>query len=236
MAIYNEGGTKDLLSRYPIQYPNRWIKDENRYHYEEVPKKEEETILCKKCEYSLRPIYEPLYRFRNVDEENKHVMNISIGYFQGNVRPIAPHINAVIIYRTVRRAFAFVEMLKQQQPDAIIAHLATDAVAWIGDGAKNLYYSEEEKDLGRFVLEHSNAEAIFCGTKKYQILDPDGTLKTRWAGVQKEKTQLLTYGEILNPPKDMIPEMICWIEEEEYFHKALHVETSDSVIPLEELA
>lgn len=170
----------------------------------------EYTVLMKRSTYSFLPMINEIYEKKEAaktEEERlmyKSILNISIGYFQKNTNPRYAYIAAVVKARCNKRVSDLMREIEDAGNDVILVN--TDSVAWDGEDMPNIYTSE--KKLGNFLLEHNDCKAYVRGSKCYQLLDKDGSLKTIWAGVKKEIQANLKFGDIFN--KNIKPAGYLW--------------------------
>ena len=190
---------------------------EGRY-MNDVPLAAEYTVLCRKSEYSLKPILQELYDKKEAETDPaarqyyKDILNYFVGWLHWRPKdkktgkyaekgspeynPNCPRfaaMAAVIKARCNARMLTLKDEIESCCGNQVVL-INTDAVGWTGHDIPHLYTTE--KALGNLVLEHKNAQALILGPKKYQILDRDGTLTTKWAGVRKEITREMKWGDI----------------------------------------
>lgn len=204
------------------------IYGESKY-LNDVPLDPAYTLLCKKCEFSLRPILEKLYEAKEAEKDPKKrqyykdILNYFVGwlhwrpknkitgkYAQPGDPEYNPNCPRYAIQAAIVKARCNARMLDlQDQIEAFggnqVVLINTDAVGWTGHDMPHLYTTE--KGLGNLIIEHKNAKIKIRGSKKYQILDRDGTLTTKWAGVRKELTSKMKWGDIdkkVHQPKQRI--------------------------------
>lgn len=194
------------------------VYGEGKYMHD-VPLVAEYTVLCRKCEYSFRPILQDLYNKKEAEKDPaarqyyKDILNYFVGWLHWRPKdkktgkyaekgspeynPNCPRfaaVAAIIKARCNARMLSLKEEIEKTRGNQVVL-INTDAVGWTGYDMPHLYTTE--KALGNLVLEHKNAQALILGSKKYQILDKDGTLTTKWAGVRKETTRDMKWGDIL---------------------------------------
>lgn len=189
LAIYEEFDTDDMRN-YRKFYP--------AYFDRHFAVRDEETILCPAAEYDLNQLFYMMYDKRKTNPEYKTYMNLFIGYCQRNDNPEFAHIAAVVLARCVMRVLRIAAELEKRGNQVIL--IATDAVAWTGKAEPDMYCLPHEKELGALVLEYENTKACIKGSKCYQIIAADGSVKTFWSGVSKAKTKGLAFGEIETSP------------------------------------
>lgn len=188
LAIYNELDTHNLIGR----------PEYVRHNYKPDIVDNDMTILCKACDKThLADIYKELYIKRNEIPNCKDYMNLSLGYMELNSDPILAHIKAVVVARCDTRVLAISDKLTERKLPIIL--IATDSVSWVGPNQPDIVdvVKDEDKYLGAFALEFTNGMMIVCGAKAYQYMTYDGKVKTKWAGVPKEYTEKLKWGEQL---------------------------------------
>ena len=196
-AIYNEDyEKKNGMRRMVMNKRASWIK----HNWEE------QTILCKAVnDNTFSMLMNYLYRIRNTDKTAKPTMNIFLGTLQQNENPDRAYIAAVVLARCCYRMIRIAKHLEEDDECQVLL-IATDSVAW--KGAPHPEVWTKDKSLGAFVLEHYNVPMIILSPKKYQVQDK-GCI-TKWAGVKKELTLDMKFGDILT---NTVPEQeIFWSE------------------------
>lgn len=204
LAIFGEFDTDDMR-QYRKFYPT--------YFESHHDVREDETILCPAAEYDLNELFYLMYSKRKTNPEYKSYMNLFIGFCQRNDNPEFAHIAAVVLARCVMRVLRIAAELEKRGNKVIL--IATDAVAWTGKAEPDMYCLPQDKSLGALVLEHENIEAYIKGSKCYQLLAADGSVKTFWAGVKKARTKDLAFGEINTSP--MKPLEVAFDENKQRF-------------------
>lgn len=192
LAVYGEFDSKDfLLTRFynGLTYGKKWLPMD-------VPDIHEETILCKEeTEFSdgFRKAIKEMYVRRNEDPDYKLYINACIGMLHLNKDPYCSHIAAVVYGRCIN------SMLKRcdaiQKARGVIALVNTDSISWIGPIPDGL--CSTEKKMGSFRLEESQIPMIIKSVKCYQFIGSEG-LVTRFAGIAKEVTEKLGFGDIMS--------------------------------------
>lgn len=191
MAIWNEGSTFELNESPYITC------DHTTYCEPE----DDRTLLLPAVKESLAQIFEELYDGRKDNENNKMVMNATIGMFhrkktlhqEDNLWPLA----GVIKYRCNKRIVDTCEWLKERDQKPILIN--TDSILWEGEWQDDFYkVFSNEKKLGNFTLEYKKCRAVIRSTKIYQVEDAEtGEVITRWSGSHSKKyTSLLRFGQI----------------------------------------
>lgn len=184
----------------------------------EVPLAASHTILCKKCEFSLKPFLEEIYSKKEAATDPiekqyyKDILNYFVGWLHWRPKnkktgeyavkgdpeynPNCPRyaaVAAIIKARCNARMLRLQDDIESYRGNQVVL-INTDAVGWTGHDMPHLYTTE--KALGNLIIEHKNAQALILGPKKYQILDGDGKLTTKWAGVRKGITKQMKWGDI----------------------------------------
>lgn len=193
MKIYNELDTRDFNNDF---YPSYNDPESSWKHFDDICADEEETILCKACDYDMRPVIEEIYAGRKAHPEYKDYMNMCIGYFhttQPTTGPICSHIAAVVLARCIRSMIDRATIIQNEGNSVLLIN--TDAVCWMGKQS-SISVPQDKKELGAFVVEHESCEMIICGVKKYQIHD-NGYVKTVCSGLKDHKNILKNFGDIL---------------------------------------
>lgn len=161
IAIYNELDSR----KWPIlDYGIYAHSQEKRIKGRSI----EFTICMKASKYSLRPVFEEIYRqkqdFFGIDQEKKEyykaLMNKTIGCFESedcysstrNYQYYAAHLSAVIRARVANQVLTL--SYKIRQAGGSVLGVYTDCVLWQGAGPMGI--SSKEKTLGEFVLEAEN--------------------------------------------------------------------------------
>ena len=194
MKIYNELDTRDFNNDF---YPSYNDEKSSWKHFDDISADEDETILCKACEYNMRPVIEKIYAGRKAHPEYKDYMNMCIGYFhttQPTTGPICSHIAAVVLARCIRSMIDRATIIQNEGNSVLLIN--TDAVCWMGKQS-SISVPQNKKELGAFVVEHEDCQMIICGVKKYQIYD-NGILKTVCSGLKEHKNILKKFGDIIN--------------------------------------
>ena len=175
IKIYNELDTKeDFNSQF---YDKYYYDVYNDFTDNEV------TILCKKCDYSFKEIFEELYDIKNnsSNEEEiskyKSIMNSFIGYLHKNSNPDCAHIAAVVIARANK--FIIDTCHKLTSEGNKICNICTDSIAWQG---KESSLATNNKYLGSFTYEHKNVKMYIYSNSSYQILS-DNKVITKCPGI-----------------------------------------------------
>lgn len=150
------------------------------------------TILCKKANYSFRPIMEKFYENRHDNEVYKFIMNSGIGMFHKNSSPQYSNIAAVVLFRTAINMIRRLEYLEAHGCCPLLVN--TDSISWLGD---DISITSKTKSLGAFYLEYENCEMYISGVKCYQVKDGDKVM-TYWAGVKDVKHKNIPFGQIKN--------------------------------------
>lgn len=205
IKTYDGYDSKDLHSVYYSEYYS-CIDDV----------KEEVTILCKKMSEkhhkALAEAFKDCYDHRKDDSMNKFIMNASIGYFHRNNNPALSFISAIVILRCnidmLRRCAKLIDEGNE------ILFIATDSIAWIGNLSD---VATDDKYLGSFTYEAKNTRFIGYSAKAYQYIDNHGNVITRYAGVKKEESRKLKFGEINYKSADR--KYYVWKEHDERFHE-----------------
>ena len=191
MAIWNEGSTFELNeSPYITCNHTTFCEPEN-----------DKTLLLPAVKESLAQIFEELYEGRKDNENNKMVMNATIGMFhrkktlhqEDNLWPLA----GAIKYRCNKRIVDTCEWLKERGQKPILIN--TDSILWEGEWQDNFYeVFSNEKKLGNFTIEYKKCRAVIRSTKIYQVEDAETKETiTRWSGSHSRKyTSLLRFGQI----------------------------------------
>lgn len=212
-------GTQKPTAEFPFAfYPKEGqlaIYGESKYLYN-VPLCAEYTILCPACPYSLKPILNEVYEKKEqaVGEERqyyKDILNYFVGWLHWRPKnkdkkyavPGDPEYNpncpryaiaaAVIKARCNARMLDLKDEIERTGGNEVIL-INTDAVGWTGHDLPHIYTTQ--KGLGNLILEHKNSQAIILGAKRYQILDRDKTLTTKWAGVRRDLTEKMKWKDI----------------------------------------
>lgn len=191
MAIWNEGDSFELYNSPYITCDHSVFCEENQ----------DKTLLLPAAKESLVDIFTELYDGRKENEDNKFVMNATIGMFhrretkyqEDNLWPLA----AVIKYRCNKRIVDTCEWLKERGQKPILIN--TDSILWEGEWQDEFYeIFSDEKRLGNFTLEYKHCQAVIRSPKVYQIKDVNGgEVITRWSGPYSTKyTNLLDFGQI----------------------------------------
>ena len=167
-----------------------------------------QTILCKKANYSFRPIMEKFYDNRKDNEVYKFIMCSGIGMFHRNQSPQYSNIAAVVIFRTALKMVRRLEYLETHGCCPLLVN--TDSISWLGD---DISLTSKTKTLGAFFLEYENCEMYISSVKAYQVKDGDKVM-TYWAGVKDVKHKNIPFGEIKNKN---FTEGYFWDDEEERF-------------------
>lgn len=168
------------------------------------------TILCKQSEYSLKEIMQRIYNKREEKPEYKAYMNLCIGYFQNNRDPFMSHVSAVVLARCVQGMNDRMEELVKEGNIPILAN--TDSISWTGGPSK---LTTLQKNMGAFMLKHSNCEMAIKGPKSYQIRDA-GAVITVFSGIKREVSSTFKFGDVFN--YDAPEEKIKVIEENYIIH------------------
>lgn len=191
VKIYNELYTRDFgKSRYYRPYFDPSLKWRP---YDSVKPEDDKTILCKTSEYSLKDIFEEIYSHRKEKPELKLYMVAMIGYLHKNTNPFLSQIAAVVLARCANEMIKRAEQLDKEGNLVILIN--TDSIIWKGQQSS---LSQKEKKIGNFCVEYENTKVCVKGIKAYQILKADGTADTKHAGLPKEISRSLGFGEILN--------------------------------------
>lgn len=180
IAIYGEFDTHEF-DQYVNWYDVYWTQ----WTRAEV------SLCCKAVPLSLGPIFRHYYDGRMEHVEYKQYMNLFVGYCYRDTYPEFSHVAAIILARAAWRILNLAQEI--MAADNVIRLIATDSVLWEGDLADN---TVSVKTFGAFLLEYSDVRALIMGSKKYQIEEPDGHCLTRWAGVKKELTENLKFGDM----------------------------------------
>lgn len=170
---------------------------------------EPRTILCKPYEGDeLARIFADMYEGRGKHPEYKRYMNLFIGYCQNNNNPWLSHISAVVIARCCFRVLEMADELRRRGNKITLINV--DSVAWQGRPAEDLY--SRKKYFGAMYLEHENVFMCIGGVKKYQIYDPRiGKTKTMYAGVRREESCNIPFGDILNYTEEEENKLITYL-------------------------
>lgn len=195
MAIYDEFDSlswKD--SEFYMTGCNQSFIQTINYKYNPqyyIKPQDETTLLLKQSEYSLKDVMEYFYSNRKNKPEYKFFMNAFLGFLHKESDPEFPHIAAVVLGRCVNFILNTAEYLRDN--DQLICLIATDSIGWSGNAVPEI--TDTEKKLGAFISEYKDAEFMCKGPKCYQI-KTDDDVKTVWAGVSKNKTKDLKFGDI----------------------------------------
>lgn len=212
-------GTKLPTPELPFAfYPKEGklaIYGESKY-LSDIPFDAQYTILCPACPYSLKPIIEELYEKKEkaTGQERQYYKDI-LNYFVGwlhwrpknkdgkyavpgdmEYNPNCPRyavMAAVIKARCNARMLDLKDEIERTGGNEVVL-INTDAVGWTGHDMPHIYTTQ--KGLGNLILEHKNSKAIILGAKRYQILDRDNTLTTKWAGVRRDITEKMKWKDI----------------------------------------
>lgn len=211
IKLIEEDGT--IISTFDLEKSKEYMVSKTKKYnntlinkFNNIPKEEDITILCKKAAYSFKPIMEFYYNNRKENPQFKQYMNFTIGMFHNNKNPKYSHIAAVVLLRCSWHMVKRINELKKLNCEPLLVN--TDSIAWMGD---DISLTTNIKTLGAFVLEHRNCEMIICSPKKYQWKDGD-KVETTWAGVKGIKEMNLEYGKILDPiiNKQVMPVGYRW--------------------------
>ena len=135
-------------------------------------------------------------------------MNLFIGYCQNNNNPWLSHISAVVIARCCFRVLEMADELRRRGNKITLINV--DSVAWQGRPAEDLY--SRKKYFGAMYLEHEDIYMCIGGVKKYQIYDPRiGKTKTMYAGVRREESCNIPFGDILNYTEEEENKLITYL-------------------------
>ena len=211
-------GTHKPSADFPFAfYPKEGqlaIYGESRHLYD-VPLCAEYTLLCPASPYSFKPIIDELYEKKENAEGRerqyyKDILNYFVGWLhwrpktkdgkyavQGDpeYNPNCPRyavMAAVIKARCNARMLDLQDKVETKGNEVVLIN--TDAIGWTGHDMPEIYTTQ--KGLGNLILEHKDAKAIILGAKRYQILDKNGKLTTKWAGVRKDLTEKMKWGDI----------------------------------------
>ena len=208
-------------------------------YLDEVPLCAEYTLLCPKCQYSLEPILDELYKAKEAaqDPEKRQYYKDILNYFVGwlhwrpknritgdyakpgeeGYNPNCPRYAAqaaVIKARCNARMLILKDQIHSNATNEVLL-INTDAIGWTGVDMPEIY--TREKALGNLVIENKNAEVLVLGSKKYQIKDKK-EITTKWAGVRKEITKTMKWKEILKTPITPKERMWSW-EKQQIIYK-----------------
>lgn len=214
-------------------YPNEGqlaIYGESK-HLFDIPLTATYTLLCPKCQYSLKPIFDELYTKKEAattPEEKqyyKDIMNYFVGWLHWRPKnkktgeyakygepeynancPRYAAVAAVIKARCNARMLDLKDEIEADRSNRVLL-INTDAVGWQGEDIPELYTTQ--KGLGNLILEHRDAEVLILGSKKYQIKDKKEVI-TKWSGVRKELTSSMKWLEILTSPIKPKERMWSW--------------------------
>lgn len=206
------GGKAEPTEEYPFAFytKSRHIKTYDGYDSKElgsrffrdyyncddtIDDEEEVTILCKKMSdkyhNALVKAFEDCYDHRKDDAFNKIIMNATIGFFQLNSNPKLSFISAIVILRCNIDMIRRCRQLEKEGNE--ILFIATDSIAWKG---KESPVAIDEKYLGSFTYEGKDIKFLGYSSKAYQWLGNDGKCTTKYAGVKKEESAKLGFGEL----------------------------------------
>lgn len=190
IAIYNEFHTRELRSRWYINYYSKMYDDL-------VPAEDEVTLLCPACEFTFENVMRKLYNGRSQHAENKDVMNKTIGVFHYNGNPRLAHVAAVVIARCIYLMNLRADILTSEGNK--VYHIATDAILWRGNMSPIVCADPKEKDMGKFMLEERNVDFCVRSPNCYQYARKDGEVITRFSGnISDEERRNMKLGDILN--------------------------------------
>lgn len=191
VKIYNELYTADFKnSRFYTAYRDpttKWYADDS------IKPEDDETILCKKSEYSMKSIFEEIYNMRHEHPELKTYMVACIGFFHRNNNPVMSPVAAVVLARCAHDMLKRCEILENEGNEIILIN--TDSIIWRG---KQSSISDTEKHLGSFSIEYEDTRVAVSSVKAYQIENKDGTALTRHSGLDKNISRKLKFGEIFD--------------------------------------
>lgn len=192
VKIFNELYTRDFKNTlYPYRSIGRvWNP------LDSVKPEDDITILCKEeKEYSkyIQQIAYDLYNGRKEHPEYKIWLNAFIGKLQSNSNPFASCVSAVIIARCAYNMIKRCEVLRNENNIPVLVN--TDSISWININPSSVYTTE--KKIGNFVLEYAGTDMYIKSVKAYQYITEEGC-KTVFAGVKKEISKLIKFGDISN--------------------------------------
>ena len=185
LKIYNELDINDYIN-------SKYYKHAMLDKWNPINVDEDETILCKKSEYSLKSIFEELYNDRKEHDEYKLYMNACIGFFHKNSNPTLSMIAAVVIARCANDMLKRCEIIEKEGNTIILIN--TDSICWMGNQSS---VSENEKYLGSFTKEYENIKMCCRSVKCYQLQVSESETITRFSGLPKESQNTLAFGDIL---------------------------------------
>ena len=194
VKIYNELYTKDFEnSKY---YDKIYFSTLNKWKPNDtINKDDDETILCKESQFSLKELFQQIYNDRNKNPEMKLYMNACIGYFHKNSNPILSHIAAVVLARCANEMIKRAEIIRKE--GNLVLLINTDSIIWRGKQS-SVSVPKSEKEMGKFVIEYENIKVAISSVKAYQ-LETDNGIITRHSGLDKNISRNLKFGEIYNP-------------------------------------
>lgn len=191
LAIYGEFDSRDFLDTpfyNRIIYGHKWLPID-------TPDSKEITILCKEenC-YSkgFKLAFQEMYARRKDEPSFKLKMNACIGMLHLNSDPNCSHIAAAIYGRCVKDMLDKCKII--QDNGGIVVLVNTDSISWIGPVPLGL--CTDKKRMGAFHLEGTNIKMIIKGVKCYQFMQ-NGEVITRFAGIPKEISSKLGFGDIM---------------------------------------
>lgn len=161
------------------------------------------TYLCKKeTKYNeaLKNVFTNLFNHRKDNEENKFIMVAAIGSLHMNSRPYCSHVAAVVISRCIYRMILKYNEYKRLGLEIVLIN--TDSIAASIKDAPGVFLKEKAKNkkapkrIGEFHTECINGKIYMCSVKKYQLIDDDNKLTTKFSGYRKELKDSLKFGEI----------------------------------------
>lgn len=160
-----------------------------------VRAEDDETILCPKMSNkyheALKEAFQYCYDHRKEDDDNKKIMNATIGYFHRNNNPALSMMAAIIILRC---NVDMIRRCKQLTSEGnIVLFIATDSIAWMGNLSS---VATDEKHLGTFTYEGKDIEFMGISSKAYQWVDSNGKCITKYSGMKKEESAKLKFGEL----------------------------------------
>lgn len=191
LSVYGEFDSKDFLTtRFynRLTYGHKWIPID-------VPPEHDETILCKaetKKSDGFRKAIKEMYSRRKEDPDYKLYINACIGMLHLNKDPHCSHIAAVVYGRCVNAMLKRCEAI--ENAGGVIVLVNTDSISWIGPVPEGL--CTNEKSMGAFRLEETQVPMIAKSVKCYQFIGSNG-LVTRFAGIPKEESERMEFGDIL---------------------------------------
>ena len=172
------------------------------------PSEKKFTLCYPRAIADMKPVMEELYKNKEIPElrdKYKFAMVSFIGVMQSNTinslrRSFKGITSAVIYLRCIDYIFKRIDYIEQH--GGTILQIATDAISWIGPELPEL--TTNEKKLGNFVREYTNAECCYTGCGVYAIKDEEG-FHIKMQGTDKTiskafKSKMRSVIDIINAP------------------------------------